>query len=339
MVMNIKNCLRRGLQIIPKLLSAVLHPHRRLLGRSIPGVILVLFALWAVTGCTNRAGHIWDEEEASGLPTALDLNTLATQTQEALSELEAETTTPSAPTVVETELPATAANTPTETAVPADPTNTVNATLPQRPTEIRFRTGGTLAVLKEEISAGEKHTYTLRAMKGQTMILGVSSDHQDVVLGLKGLDGGQTLLSLSDESSSTTVTLPETQDYQITVYASRTDTVYFLSVEVPAVIHVEAGEGAVSVDGYLDNLPLASPYDTRVRYLIPVEGGRRLKVDLDMPNSKDYFLEFFGQDDGQAYLKNVKADSIDLEVPTTQGYYVDVHSRTPGAFTLIVEIY
>jgi hypothetical protein len=302
-------------------------------------MVLIFVCALLVVGCSQDVKRDLERSEPSGIPAAEDLSTLATQTQEALSELEAEITTPSAPTVVETELPATAANTPTETAVPADPTSTVNSTLPHRLTEIRFRTGGTLAVLKEEIRAGEKHTYTLRAMEGQTMILSVSSNYQDVILGLKGLDGGQTLLSLSDESSSTTVTLPETQDYQITVYASQTNTVYFLSVEVPAVINVEAGEGAVSVDGYLDLLQLSSPYDTRVRYLIPVEGGRTLQVKVEMPGSDDHFLEVFGQDDGQPYLKNVKADSIDLEVPTTQGYYVDVHSRTPGAFTLIVEIY
>jgi len=337
---KIKVCLERVFKVIQWVLRADPLPDRRLTGVPIRMALIIIWALLGGVGCTGRAvDHHLDEGETLGLPATKDLSTLATQTQQALSELEGEITTPSAPTVVETELTATATNIPTETTVPVDPTSTVSSTLPLRPTEIRFRTGGTLAVLKEEISAGEKHTYTLRAMEDQTMILSVSSNHQDVVLGLKGVDGGQTLLSLSDESSSTTVTLPETQDYQVTVYASWTDTVYFLSVEVPAVIDVELGEGAVSVEGYLDLLQLPSPYDTQVRYLIEVEQGRRLKVDLDMPDSDDYFLAVFGQDDGQAYLKNVKADSVNLEVPITQGYYVDVHSRTSAAFTLNVEVY
>lgn len=288
-------------------------------------------------GCTFQDRYRLPGGEDPGLSVTMDVSSLATQTALAAGEQDRPASSPFPET--ETRVPATLTTAPTETAVPATPANTGSSSLPRKEAEISFRPGGTMAVVEGELRGGETHSYILRAMRGQTMILSVSSDHQDVYLGLEGLDGGQQLLSLSEASSSAAVVLPETQDYAISLYASQADTVYFLRIEVPAVIEAAVEEGPAVVEGYLDTLALSSPYDTRVRYLIEVEKGQKLKVDLEMPGSDDFTLAMYGQKDGQPYLKNVRAASIDFEAPITQGYYLDVHSRKSAAFTLVVEVY
>jgi hypothetical protein len=218
------------------------------------------------------------------------------------------------------------------------PTPAGSVPLPDRPEEIRFRTGGTSAVVRGELEAGETHTYTLQAAEGQTMILGVSSEGGQVALGLKGLDRGGTLIPLTGMTTSGTVSLPETGTYQLALRADSAPALYFLKVEIPAVLEVGAGQGPVTVDGYLDILDESSPYDTRVRYLVDAEQGRRLAVEL---LTSGFSLALTGQGDGRPYLRRpVRSESLDWEVPVSQGYYLDVYSAAgeSARFTFTLEL-
>ena len=59
------------------------------------------------------------------------------------------------------------------------------------PNEIKFKPGGTFTYIRKTIKAGEQHTYSVNAVAGQTMIVGVSSNFNDVFVEIKGLRDGQ----------------------------------------------------------------------------------------------------------------------------------------------------
>ena len=180
-----------------------------------------------------------------------------------------------------------------------------------------------MAVIQEQIRAGEKHSFLLQAEGGQTMILGVSSNDVDAYLGLIGLDTGQTLISPAERAADKTLQLPATQDYQITVFCP-TENTYSLMVEIPALVDVSAGGGPVSVEGYLDVLDSLGGYETRIRYLVEAEAGQRLTV---VQQDTNITLALSGKENQETYLRHAVLNTrLDFELPATQGYYVDVYS-------------
>jgi hypothetical protein len=279
-------------------------------------------------GCNLPGGRTPAEPKGPEVQPTQDLSLLATLTQQAL---EAESSAPTAE--------------PTATAIPTatqPPPTESSENLPSQPTEIKFRSGGTLAYLKGDIAAGQSLTWTFEAASGQTLIASVSSNDVDVFFEIKGLDDGSVLVPFSDGSSSATLRLPSTQVYQITL-TSPTDNVYFLSVEIPANLAITAGSGPVKVNGYVDVLGAFYPDAlTRVRYLIFLEEGTTLNVQLKSASLENLTLALNGKSDGVPYLRYVvKSDGInDMPIPVSQGYYLDVYdiSSQSAEYTLVIEV-
>lgn len=182
----------------------------------------------------------------------------------------------------------------------------------------------------------------MRALKGQTLILATSSPNKDVYLDVKGVQDGQHLLWVSSETTYWFGTLPKTQDYLITLTTSNPDTNYFLSVEIPANITFEKGEYSSTVDGYIDVDERFDPgVMTRIRYLVYAFAGQTMTVELSSPELNNLSMAISGQEDGQAYIRyQVKNNGGELELPTTQGYYLDVYATAGEStdFTLEVTI-
>ncbi len=299
-------------------------------------VVVMLLSLLAA-GCNLPASS--PEIESTQSPAAEEnLGVFASLTAEAGIR---ESETASAPTV--TLLQPTSIVMPSATQNPSSTPTPEDLSLPDDTTAVRFRDGGTIDYRQRQISAGEKHHYTVQAAAGQTLIVGVSSDNLDVYLGVYGLDTEETLLPLSDEKTSAAILLPESQPYLVTVYASQTDTTYFLTFEIPAVLSIAAGEDLREINGYVDVLQQYHPNAfTRVRYQIFAEEGQVLDVELETEAEEDLTLALIGGEDGQPYLRHVvKSSSIDLEVPVTQDYYLDVYSVTgvSAAYTLEIKIH
>ncbi len=287
---------------------------------------LLLAAL--LGGCNLPSRRTPAEPKGSEALPSQDLSVLATLTQQAL---EAESTAPTA-------APSATAQ-PTATELP--PTES-SGELPSQPTEIKFRSGGTLAYLKGDIAAGQSLSWTFEAASGQTLIAGVSSNDVDVYFEIKGLDDGSLLVPFSDRASSATVRLPSTQVYQVTL-TSPTDNVYFLSVEIPATLAITAGSGPVNVNGYVDVLGAFYPDAlTRVRYLIYLEEGTSLDVQLESAAIENLTLALTGKSDGVPYLRYVvKTAGIDeMPITVSQGYYLDVYnvSSQSAEYTLVIEV-
>jgi hypothetical protein len=308
-------------------------------------VLLIFFILAFVVssvGCAQVIPPTQEIIEETEEDVRNILSAFATQTQEALSaEALGPSLTPSPPgTEAGEEFTPTVF--PMQTTETVQPGSTEGSTLSEEPTEIQFKSGGTSAHLRQEIKAGEQHRFTFLAAGGQTLILSVSANNNtEVYLEAIGLEDGQTLLSLDDQSTSTTVTLPSTQEYQVTAYAPQTDTIYFLHVEIPAVIDIVPGE-RISLDGNVEVIDVPdSSVLTRVRYLVSGKEGMTLKVKLESPQIEDLNLGLVGQSDGQAYWRHhVIGRQGELEMPLTQGYYLDVYSTSGNSapYTLEVEI-
>ena len=279
-------------------------------------VIPVLILALAAGGCNLPSGNRPADTPGPESGPSQDLDLPATLTQSAV-EGQVQEPTP-APTATRTP---TLAPSPSWTPEGMDP-------LPSAPGEIKFRQGGTIAFLEGTIAAGQAISYTLDAQAGQTLIAAVSSQDQDVFFEIKGLGDGSLLASFSEEITSFTGKLPATQTYRVTL-TSKTDNSYFLSVEVPAVLALVPGGGGVSIKGYVDVLQAFHPgVFTRVRYLLELDAGQILNVQLDSPGLENLTLALFGVEDRVPYLRHViKSDAIsDFQVPVSQAYYLDVYN-------------
>lgn len=280
------------------------------------GMILIVILSTLLGACNFPAGRTPAGGEETLLPPTQDLSLLSTLTQQAVEKGE------DLPTSV-----------PTTTDAPTQPTSPTwtpeeGEPLPSSAEEIKFRPGGTLAYLRGEIAAGQGISYTFGAGGGQTLIVNVSSNNQDVYFEVKGLEDDSYLASFRDEIRSLTTVLPSTQTYRLTL-TSNTDNVYFLTLEIPANLDLTAGSGPVFIDGYVDVLSAFHPDAfTRVRYLMDLEAGTVLNVDLTSAAIEDLTLALTGKDDGVPYLRHVvKTVAIqDFPVTVSQGYYLDVYA-------------
>lgn len=209
--------------------------------------------------------------------------------------------------------------------------------------EIHFKPGGTSAYVQKTIKAGEQHDYKIRAMANQTMTVGVASDQKSVFLGISGVQGGQQLLSTSDHASYWTGTLPQTQDYLITLITNKPDVNYWLNVEIPLDIHFEPGTYSTVIDGHIEILD-ATVYDsinTFVTYLLYASAGQTMDVQLSSPHLDTLSLGVYGKEDGQPYQRwQVKNHGYYGVLPLTQGYYLKVFSNGAATdFTLKITIH
>jgi hypothetical protein len=290
-------------------------------------ILLILVASFLISGCNLPAREALPEEGASETEFVEDLSALATLTQIAVAGNISQLT--------ET-IPATEAQNPTLTPTSNPPASSPNPDLPQQK-EIRFRTGGTMAVIQEQIRAGDKHTYLLQAAAGQTMILGVSSNNVDAYLGLIVFDSGQTLIDPADQAANKTLKLPATRDYQISVFCP-TDNTYSLIVEIPALVEVSVGGGPVALEGYLDVLDSLGGYESRIRYLVEAEAGQRLIVEQ---TGENITFALSGKTNQEVYIRHpILNTSLEFEIPETQSYYLDVYavSGQSTEYTLSMEL-
>jgi hypothetical protein len=208
--------------------------------------------------------------------------------------------------------------------------------------EIHFKPGGTSASVQKTMRAGEQHSYKIQGMANQTMIVGVSSDQNDVFLGIKGVQGGQQLLPTSAHTSYWTGTLPQTQDYIITLTTNNPNTKYFMDVVIPAIIHFEPGTYSTVVDGHIEILDpiVQDSVGNFVTYLLYASAGQTLDVELSSPHLDALSFGVYGQTDGQPYRRwQVKNYGYYGVLPLTQGYYLKVFSNGATTdFTLKITI-
>jgi hypothetical protein len=210
--------------------------------------------------------------------------------------------------------------------------------------KIHFKPGGTYAFAQRSIKAGMPYAYTLRALAGQTIILSIASPDNDVFLAsVEGIQGGQQLIPYNAHIGSWTCTLPQTQDYQITLTTNNSDTYYFFAVEIPANIQFEPGTYSAVLNGHIEEYDHSQPESSmaHITYLVNASAGQTMDVKLLSSNIDSLFLAVYGQQDGQLYQHyEVKNSGYYGTLPVTQGYYLKVVSvKPPTDFTLEITIW
>lgn len=197
-------------------------------------------------------------------------------------------------------------------------------------------------MLQRDIGSGQPHQYSFIAMEGQTVIVAVASPDEDVTLGVERTATGQDLVSPSSGRTDWSGTIPASGEYRLRLETGNPDTYYFLTLEIPANIFFDSGETSATISGHVEVFDAFHPEGpTRVRYLAYARAGQTMEVSLTSPNLEGLSMGIIGQSDGQAYARyHVKTTEFEFELPSTQGYYIDVYALDGKStdFTLRVEI-
>ena len=199
---------------------------------------------------------------------------------------------------------------PTLTSVTAEP---ATARAPGA-TRITFLQGATVGVVSAPIEAGRTQEYVLQAFRAQPMFAYVASVDSDVTLSIKRQDG-TTILSAADHKISWQGTLPETEDYYLTIHGGALTENFSLTVTVPSRIEFAEGAESATVSGQT-----VGGYG--VSYTLFAGKGQKMRVDLDEFSSKAS-LSIYGFTDGEYYLRSDRAQTgYQFVLPMTQDYII-----------------
>lgn len=97
---------------------------------------------------------------------------------------------------------------------------------------VAFNPGSDSATLDGVLGKGETINYVLTAKKDQTMQLSVWSPNGDVYVAASGASTGQALVQATDKKTSWGGTLPQDQDYYVSVTAGDGQTSFALTVKI-----------------------------------------------------------------------------------------------------------
>ena len=197
-------------------------------------------------------------------------------------------------------------------------------------TRVNFLSGATTGVISVPIAAGQTLNYVLQALQAQPMLLNVDSLNHDVTLSLK-TQGGTTMLGAVAHQSTWQGTLPQTEDYYVSVHGGASTENFTLTVTIPS--RIKFAEGAVlakvsgkTVGGY------------NVIYTVFAIKGQQMTVDLSNL-SGDAALTIYGFTDGQPYVRSVTEQThFSFELPATQDYIIEVVPRAGSVVSFLMAV-
>ena len=209
--------------------------------------LLIMTLIIALSACKLPA-------PGGGIPTteatatsSLQSNVVATSTpvKAAGGKVEPTSTPPKPLAVTATPVPTQPpAVLPTATATSQPPVSNVQA---QR---VAFKAGSDSATVDGVLSKGETLVYVLTAQKGQNMQLDVWSPNGDVIVSASGVSTGQALVQAADKKTSWGGTLPQDQDYYVSVTAGDGQTSYALTVKISPLATTSQGGSKELFDPY-----------------------------------------------------------------------------------------
>lgn len=276
-----------------------------------PILVLVLSLALASTACTLSVASPTDEP---------NIATMIAGTMAAIQTQNPNTPEPtlSFPTVSPTEA-ATATSYPTllaPSAIPSLPVVQPTAILPNAK-RINFQAGATTAIVSAPIAAGATTNYVLRAAQGQPMIVQASSPNDDVTLSIK-TQGGTSLLSVASRQSNWQGSLPQSEDYYLSLYGGSADENATLNIVIPSRITFLPGAISAKLTG-----KTVGGYNSS--YVAFAMKGQKMTVDLsDLSNTAA--ITIWGWNDGQPYVNaNMSATThFAFTLPATQDYIIQV---------------
>ncbi len=220
---------------------------------------------------------------------------------------------------------------PTATATLIRPSPTASPT-PVPATRITFLDGATTGVVSGQIGPGQILDYVLQAGQGQPMLLHVDSPQNDITLSIR-TQGGTSLLGAAARQSSWKGTLPQTEDYAVSVYGGSSAEPFTLTVEIASRIVIAPGADSAKVSGQT-----AGGYT--VAYAIFAQKGQKMQVAV-YGAGQNPVVAMWGYADGKTYLsQSLNKTSLSMTIPDTQDYILEVIPK-PGEvvrFAVILKI-
>ena len=222
------------------------------------------------------------------------------------------TNTPAVPSVTPTFI----IPSPTPTSIPPSPTPQPAATTtPPTAVNISMTAGTTAGVVQGAIQPGQVVTYTLQAGQSQPMILIMSSQYNDVTLGVFEPDGA-VLLNPANKWTRWQGLLPKTELYTIQVIGGATAEDYTLTAKVARQVNFASGSATISLNGTTVKGYVFS-------YAFSCQANQTLTVSLNVPSSTAY-LDIFGLATGSLLSSASKTTTWAGVLPQTQDYVIEV---------------
>jgi len=209
--------------------------------------LLIMMLIIALSACKLPApgGGIPTTEATATSSSQSNVVATSTPVKAAGGKVEPTSTPPKPLAVTATPVPTQPpAVLPTATATSQPPVSNVQA---QR---VAFKAGSDSATVDGVLSKGETLVYVLTAKKGQNMQLDVWSPNGDVIVSASGVSTGQALVQAADKKTSWGGTLPQDQDYYVSVTAGDGQTSYALTVKISPLATTSQGGSKELFDPY-----------------------------------------------------------------------------------------
>lgn len=229
------------------------------------------------------------------------------------------------------------------------PTATAQPTVipPARPERINFAPGQVSAVRSGVLVGGAAKQYIFKALGGQvTTVLVTGAPGSDVNFSLRGASDGVVYKSPGDPSREWSSTLPRTQDYLITIFASG-ETAYTLELTIlplgptatPTVVPPGPAERinfAPGEDSAVRSGPLAA--NQYKRYVFGGAAGQTATIVLSSPSPSASF-SVVGVSDGIPYkTMGSGGGSFSFTLPMTQDYLISILATVNTSYSLVLTI-
>ncbi len=255
------------------------------------------------------------------------IGTIVAATMAAITPAPSATPVPPTPTLIPLVLPTSSAPT---SSVPTQPIGAPTIIVVPAATRISFLTGATSGVVSGPIQPGQTINYVLQAAQGQPMMIDVSSLNTDVTLSIK-TQGGTSMLNATAERTSWQGSLPQTEDYYLSVHGGATSENFTMTITIPSRIKFQEGADSAKVSGQT-----VAGYN--VAYVVFAIKGQKMNVELNGLSS-EAALSIWGWNDGQPYIRAASEKSnFTFTLPATQDYIVQVVPKAGGTVRYVMTI-
>jgi hypothetical protein len=203
----------------------------------------------------------------------------------------------------------------TPTSVPPSPTPQPTATTPPTAVKIVMPPGATAVVGRGTLQPGETVRYSLEAGQSQPMILMMSSQNNDVTLGIIEPNGNM-LLDPANKRTRWQGLLPSTGLYTIQVIGGATAEDYTLTAKVAQLVSLAPGATSITLKGTTVKGYVFS-------YALSCQAGQIMTATLNVPSSTAY-IDIFGLASGSLLSSTDKANTWTGVLPQTQECVIEV---------------
>lgn len=190
------------------------------------------------------------------------------------------------------------------------------------PTRIIFEPGMAGTIVRGEVEAGATHRYVLSARADQSMFVSLASPAGDAVLAVEGSNGQIYLNATERQTQWSSVALPATQDYIVSVVSIGNRTNYTLDVGISALsslptrIQFAPGATSATISGTLA-AGGAADY-----YILGAAAGQHITIET-VTTAAPLFVWLEGED-GASFFAADDSGRLLAQLPLAQDYILTV---------------